>query len=93
MSEQSLDKLISIYEGLEFSKTLPDDYNPQIESIKLQVKTDIHTIEVCISGLINYYNQLKSRAETVPTDTGNVQELSNLKQLIVKNLSWAKEFK
>jgi hypothetical protein len=91
--EKSLTELATIYENLEFHKSFPDSFDPQIEKVKAQVKLDMHAIETCLSGVITYYNTLKAKAEAMPADIGNVNELSKLKSLIVQQLSWASQFK
>lgn len=88
-----LEDMRTIYENLEVSSSVPDNYNPTYEDMLHESKKYRHTIEYVLRGVLVYYNRLKESSISNPMDEGVLRELENFKKHIVQHLGSFSEFK
>lgn len=90
---QSLNELISIYENLQISINLSGELDSNNENspdgIKAELNSKLQEIEGILKDVLAYYKTLKGRANTVPTDKRNFEQISKFNAFLIKNFSWA----
>ena len=81
-----------VMEALNFQRS--DNMEPrEIREVKRRIEDACEWIEMNLQGTINYYNQIKNKANQNPSDMNNVEDLEGLAKRLQQPLAQYQNFK
>lgn len=92
---KSVDKeeIGKLYESLDFTSSYGDEFDPNVEQLKVEANQKCHNIEKMLSGTITYYKREKVKFFNNTNDMNSFESIKKLEEFLRPHLAQFSEFK